>query len=186
MTAQAPHKSQDTITIRPASSKDIPDITQIYAHSVMKETATFEEIPPSETEMHRRWAVLKQSGHPWFVATLSNAQHVIGYAYAAPYNPRSAFRYVVENSIYIDPAYRRNGAGKSLLRSLISACIDRGYRQMFAQVGDSRNLASLELHECFGFEKVGLLSHAGYKAHQWLDVVILQKRLGAGSSIPPE
>ena len=131
-------------TIRPAAPSDIPTLTRIYAHSVLHGTASFEIEPPSEGQMARRMGVLLDGGYPYIIAEIDNA--IVGYAYAGPYRPRPAYRFSVEDSIYIDPKAQRRGVGRALLESLIAECEKRGYRQMIAVIGDSAQAPSIELH----------------------------------------
>src|SRR3954467_11180910 len=139
--------------IRPAAATDLPSITEIYEHAVRYGTATFELIPPDLAEMTRRYGALMDGGFPYFVAALDGS--VAGYAYAGPYRPRPAYRFTVENSVYLKPAIQRRGLGLKLLQRLIAECEARGYRQMIAVVGDSTNAASLGVHTRCGFAMIG-------------------------------
>ena len=132
--------------IRPATEADLPAITEIYEHAVRYGTATFELTPPDLAEMTRRFRALMDGGFPYLVAGMDG--DVIGYAYAGPYRPRPAYRFTVENSIYLKPAIHRRGIGLLLMRHLLRECEARGYRQMIAVIGDSANVSSIELHEC--------------------------------------
>ena len=169
--------------VRPSRDADVPAITAIYAHHVGTGTASFETAPPDESEMGRRRAALLERRYPWLVAELDG--RVCGYAYAGPYRTRPAYRHSVEDSVYVDRAALRRGIGMALLRALIDACTDRGYRQMVAIIGDSAQTASIGLHRAVGFEMVGTLRHIGYKHGRWLDSVLLQLALGEGASTPP-
>jgi len=126
------------LEIRPTTEADLPAITDIYEHAVLHGTATFELIPPDLAEMTRRFRALTDGGYPYFVATLDG--EVAGYAYAGAYRPRPAYRFTVENSIYLKPAIHRRGIGLRLLHRLIEECETRGYRQMIAVIGDSANV----------------------------------------------
>ena len=169
--------------VRPASEIDIPAITHIYAHAVRHGTASFEFDPPDEAEMTRRMRVLLDAGYPYLVAEVEGA--VAGYAYAGPYRTRPAYRYTVENSVYIAPQAQRRGVGRALIERLIVESEARGYRLMIAVIGDSAQTPSIELHRAAGFKMVGAFEAVGYKFDRWLDSVLMQRPLGKGSSAPP-
>ena len=171
------------ISIRPATSADIPAITRIYAHAVRHGTASFEYDPPDEAEMARRQRALLEGGYPYLVAGIGGA--VAGYAYAGPYRTRPAYRYTVENSIYIAADAHRRGLGRALLDRLIAECEARNYRLMIAVIGDSAQTPSIELHRAAGFKMVGAFEAVGYKFDRWLDSVLMQRPLGRGSSAQP-
>jgi phosphinothricin acetyltransferase len=172
-----------SISIRPATLADIPAITRIYAHAVRHGTASFELDPPDETEMTRRMRALFDGGYPYLVAEAEGA--VAGYAYAGAYRTRPAYRFSVENSVYVAPEAHRRGLGRLLLDALISECEARGYRLMIAVIGDSAQTASIELHRAAGFKLVGAFEGVGYKFDRWLDTVLMQRPLGKGRSAPP-
>jgi L-amino acid N-acyltransferase YncA len=172
-----------TASIRPATAADIPAITRIYDHAVRHGTASFELEPPDEAEMARRQRALLDGGFPYLVAELGGA--VVGYAYAGPYRPRPAYRYSVEDSIYVDPAIQRRGVGRLLLDRLIDESTQHGFRQMIAVIGDSAQAASIELHRAAGFHYVGNIQHVGYKFDRWLDSVLMQRPLGPGALTKP-
>jgi L-amino acid N-acyltransferase YncA len=172
-----------SISIRPATAADIPAITRIYAHAVRHGTASFELDPPDETEMTRRMRALFDGGYPYLVAEAEGA--VAGYAYAGAYRTRPAYRFSVENSVYVAPEAHRRGIGRLLLDALISECEARGYRLMIAVIGDSAQTASIELHRAAGFGLVGAFEGVGYKFNRWLDTVLMQRPLGKGRSAPP-
>ena len=169
--------------VRPATPADIPAITRIYAHAVRHGTASFELLPPDEAEMTRRQRALFDGGYPYLVAEIDGA--VAGYAYAGPYRTRPAYRFTVENSIYIAPDAHRRGIGRVLLDALIAECEARNYRLMIAVIGDSAQAPSIELHRAAGFKMVGAFEAVGYKFDRWLDSVLMQRALGKGSSAPP-
>src|SRR5947199_7998652 len=171
------------VAIRPATASDIHAITRIYAHAVRYGTASFELEPPDEAEMARRLRALLDGGYPYLVAEIDGT--VVGYAYAGPYRTRPAYRYTVENSIYIAPAAHRRGVGRALLDRLITECETRNYRLMIAVIGDSAQTPSIELHRAAGFKMVGAFEAVGYKFDRWLDSVLMQRPLGKGSSAPP-
>ncbi len=169
--------------IRPAASSDIPAITRIYAHAVLHGTASFELDPPDQSEMARRQSALLEGGFPYLVAEEDGA--VLGYAYAGPYRARPAYRFSVEDSVYIDPEAHRRGVGRILLQWLLDAATQAGFRQMIAVIGDSAQTPSIALHRALGFRYVGTIEAVGYKHGSWLDSVIMQRPLGAGASSPP-
>ncbi len=171
------------VTIRAATAADISAITKIYAFEVREKTASFEMTPPDEAEMMRRFTALKDNGFPYLAAEVSG--HVAGYAYAGPYRPRPAYRYTVENTVYLDPAYYRRGIGSALLNELIAQCTARGYRQMIAVIGDSTNAASIGLHRRAGFAMIGTHPNVGFKFGRWLDSVQMQLALGEGGTTIP-
>src|ERR1700744_2444905 len=139
--------------IRPATEADLPAITRIYAHAVLHGTATFELTPPDLAEMTRRFRSLMDGGFPYLAGLLDG--HLAGYAYAGPYRPRPAYRFTVENSIYLDPAFHRRGLGLLLMQRLIAACEPSGFRHMIAVIGDPPNAGSIGLHRRCGFEMIG-------------------------------
>jgi phosphinothricin acetyltransferase len=169
--------------IRTATKADLPAVTEIYEHAVRFGTATFELVPPDLAEMTRRFGALRDGGFPYLVATMAGT--VVGYAYAGPYRPRPAYRFTVEDSIYLAPAAQRRGIGISLLRRLIADCEARGYRQMIAVIGDSANAGSVGVHARAGFATVGVHPAVGLKFGRWLDTVMMQLALGEGSATIP-
>ncbi|WP_454642036.1 N-acetyltransferase family protein [Bradyrhizobium liaoningense] len=170
--------------IRPATEADLPAITAIYQQAVREGTATFELEPPDLAEMTRRYRALVDGGYPYFVAILDG--RVAGYAYAGAYRPRPAYRFTVENSIYLDPSFHRRGVGSLLLERLITECEARGFRQMIAVIGDSANAGSIGLHTRFSFKMIGTHPNVGLKFGRWLDTVMMQRDLGEGASTVPE
>ena len=172
-----------TLAIRPATPSDIPAITRIYAHAVEYGTASFELTPPDEAEMARRMNELLARKFPYLAAELGGA--LAGYAYAAPYRARPAYRFTVENSVYVAHDLHRRGVGKALLEALIEACIKGGFRLMIAVIGDSRQVASIRVHEATGFKHVGVFENVGYKFDRWLDSVLMQRPLGIGARAGP-
>jgi phosphinothricin acetyltransferase len=171
------------IALRAATPADIPAITRIYDHAVRHGTASFEIDPPDETEMARRQQALLEGGFPYLAAERNG--ELAGYAYAGPYRPRRAYRFSVEDSVYIAPHMHRTGVGRALLSGLIEAATARGFRQMIAVIGDSAQVPSIELHRALGFRLIGAVEAVGYKFDRWLDTVIMQRTLGSGSSAPP-
>jgi phosphinothricin acetyltransferase len=173
-----------SVSIRPATLADIPEITRIYAHAVNNGTASFELEPPTEPEMKRRMETLLAGKFPYLAADLEGS--LAGYAYAGPYRARPAYRFTVENSVYVAPDMHRRGVGKALLDALIKASTERGFRLMIAVIGDSKQVASIGVHEAAGFEHVGAFKNVGYKFDRWLDTVLMQLPLGEGASTPPK
>jgi phosphinothricin acetyltransferase len=171
------------IALRPAADGDVARITAIYAEHVLTGFASFEVTPPDAPEIARRRADVLARGLPYLVAELAGA--VVGYAYAAPYRLRPAYRYTVEDSIYVHRDAFGRGVGRRLLERLIADCTAGGYRQMIAVIGDSGNRASIALHEACGFRRVGLLPSVGFKFGRWVDSVLMQRALGAGDATLP-
>ena len=161
--------------LRASRDGDVPAIADIYAHHVRTGTASFETEPPDATEISRRRSAVIERGLPWLVAESDGV--VVGYAYAGPYRPRAAYRFTVEDSIYIHPDHAGQGIGTRLLPRLIAECQNVGCREMIAVIGDSDNHASVRLHEKFGFRLVGVLEGVGFKFDRWLDTVLMQRRL---------
>jgi L-amino acid N-acyltransferase YncA len=171
------------LEIRPTNAADLPAITKIYEHAVLHGTATFELTPPDLAEMTRRFDALVTGSFPYFVAVLDG--RVIGYAYAGPYRPRPAYRFTVENSVYLEPAIHRRGIGLQLMQRLIAECTARGFRQMIAVIGDSANAGSIGVHTRCGFQMIGTHPNVGLKFGRWLDTVMMQLPLGDGASTVP-
>ncbi len=169
--------------IRPAEPRDLAAITGIYDHAVRHGTASFELEPPDESEMARRYELLRAGGYPYLVAELGG--EIMGYAYAGPYRARPAYRWSVEDSIYIARQSQRRGIGRALLERLIAETEAGGFRQMIAVIGDSANTASIELHRNAGFRLVGTFDNVGFKFGRWLDIVLLQRALGRGATTGP-
>jgi len=171
------------VIIRQVAPGDIEAITQIYADAVLNGTASFEIEPPDKAEMLRRQTALLKNGYPYFAAEIENV--VAGYAYAGPYRTRPAYRWSVEDSVYVAPDMHRKGIGALLLRALIAASTQRGHRQMIAVIGDSAQIGSIALHERAGFRHVGTLRSVGFKHGKWLDTVLMQRALGDGDDTAP-
>ena len=172
------------VAVRDALETDIPAIQAIYAHHVRHGLASFEEVPPDSAEMLRRFQALTQGGFPYLAAML--AGELAGYAYAGQYRPRPAYRYSVENSVYVRDGLSGKGIGRALLSALLARCTDLGFRQMIAVIGDSGNAGSIGLHRALGFESVGTIRSVGFKHGRWVDSVLMQRALGAGdATLPP-
>ncbi|MDE2166458.1 MAG: N-acetyltransferase [Alphaproteobacteria bacterium] len=163
---------------------DDENIAAIYAHHVRVGLGTFKEVPPPAEEMRRRREAVLALGLPFMVAVAVG--RVVGYAYAALYRMRSAYRFTVEDSIYIAPDFARRGIGRALLTRLIERCSALGYRQMVAVIGDSANTASIRLHETAGFAPIGVQPAVGFKHGRWVDCVLMQRTLGAGAATLPK
>ncbi|WP_427184311.1 N-acetyltransferase family protein [Bordetella bronchialis] len=172
-----------TPTIRDALEVDMAAIQAIYAHHVAHGMASFELAPPSLDEMLSRRAAVLRAGLPYLAAELDG--QVVGYAYAGPYRPRPAYRYTVENSVYVAPGLDGRGVGTALLAALIARCEQGPWRQMLAIIGNSANAGSIALHRRMGFQPVGTFKAVGYKFGTWVDTVLMQRALGAGASSPP-
>ena len=170
--------------VRPFSEADLTAVTAIYAHSVLNGTGTFELDVPSTDEMRSRLAAPASLGLPVLVAEING--QVAGYAYAGPYRLRAAYRFMVEDSIYVSEAFRGRGVGKALLEALLSACEVLGMRQMVAVIGDSDNVGSRKLHAALGFTLIGVAPSLGYKFGRWLDQVLMQRPLGEGDASAPD
>lgn len=171
------------LTIRPSEALDVPAITAIYAWNVRHGTGTFELDAPDAAETARRRDDVLGKGLPWLVA--EQGGRVLGYAYANHFRPRPAYRFCLEDSIYLDPDAQGRGIGRLLLAELLARCHARGARQMLAVIGDSANRASIGVHRALGFEAVGLLRDSGWKFERWLEVVIMQRALGHGGHSAP-
>ena len=171
------------ISIRPADAGDIAAITRIYGEAVAHGTASFEIEPPTEAEMARRLEALLTGNCPYLVAERTGV--VAGYAYAGPYHPRPAYRWCVEDTIYVDTQFQRLGLGRLLMVRLIREAETRGFRQMIAVIGDSANVASIAVHAAVGFRRIGTLQSVGFKHGRWLDTVVMQRPLGNSHSTSP-
>ena len=169
--------------IRPATHSDIPAITRIYAHAVKTGTASFELEPPDEAEMTLRMQAVLDGKFPYLVAESDGA--VAGYAYASLFRTRPAYRFTLEDSVYVAPQMQRRGIGIALLRRLIEICTALGYRQMIAVIGDSEQAASIGMHKACGFADAGNLKNVGWKFGRWLDTPMMQRALGPGAATKP-
>jgi len=171
------------VLIRDSVDADLPVVHAIYAHHVRTGLASFEEEPPSRAQMRQRRSDVLKRGLPYLVAEVEGM--VRGYSYATPYRSRSAYRFTIENSVYVASEMGKRGIGSALLRELISRCEVGPWRQMIAIIGDSGNTASVALHDSLGFRMVGILRGVGFKHGRWVDTVLMQRELGSGSKSLP-
>lgn len=174
----------DDILTRDSRDDDIPAIAAIYGHWVIHGLASFELDPPDAADMARRRAAVLAAGYPHLVATDADGR-LLGYAYASAYRTRPAYRFAVENSVYVAPGIGRRGVGRALLDVLIARCTARGFRLMVAVIGDSGNAPSIRLHAAAGFTHAGLLPAIGWKQGRWVDSVLMTRPLGEGAVTPP-
>jgi L-amino acid N-acyltransferase YncA len=172
------------VAIRSSRDDDIGEIAAIYRHHVLYGIASFEDIPPDEDEVASRRRDILALKLPYLVAERSG--RVVGYCYASQYRARSAYRFTLEDSIYVDAAEVGRGIGRALLASLIELCCELGYRQMVAVIGGSDQWPSIRLHEALGFTRAGLLSAVGFKFGGWIDCVLMQRALGSGATTTPD
>jgi len=172
-----------TLILRDALDNDMPAVQAIYAHHVIHGTASFELEPPTLEQMLQRRADICANGLPYLV--IEREGEVVGYAYATLYRPRPAYRFTVEDSVYVREGMAGLGIGQRLLEAVIKRCTDDGRRQMVAIIGNSENIASTRLHERLGFRKVGVFESVGFKHGRWLDTVIMQRELGEGAGSTP-
>ena len=175
--------SADGVVIRPSREGDVGQIAAIYRHHVLHGLASFEEIPPDANELAARRHDILARGLPYLVAERS--RRVLGYCYAGPYRLRSAYRFTLEDSIYIDQAEVGRGLGRGLLTTLLDRCAELGYRQMVAVIGGSDTWPSIRLHAALGFTRVGTLPAVGFKFGGWVDIVLMQRALGPGATATP-
>ena len=175
--------STPALLIRPSTAADLPAVTAIYGWNVLNGTGTFELDPPDQAEMLRRHDDVLSKGLPWLVAQRDGA--VLGYAYANHFRPRKAYRFCLEDSVYLDSDKAGRGYGRLLLAELLARFEAGGARQMLAVIGDSANTGSIAVHRALGFEMLGKIRAAGWKFDRWLDVVLMQKSLGHGDATTP-
>ena len=176
-------RAAGAFVVREARADDLPAIQALYAHHVQHGLASFEYEPPDLAEMTARWQNVVAKGLPFRV--LEADGKIVGFAYAAPYRARIAYRFTAEDSVYVAPEAAGRGYGRMLLAEIIAACTRAGMRQMVAVIGDSANEASIALHRRLGFRPVGTLTAAGFKMGRWIDSVLMQRSLGDGDTTPP-
>ena len=171
-------------TIRPSRDEDVPAIAAIYRHHVLHGVASFEEVPPDAAEIARRRGEIVGRGLPYLVA--ERAGRVVGYCYAGLFRPRVAYRFTVEDSVYVEADEIGRGLGRALLEQVISRCSELGYRQMVAVIGGRETMPSIRLHEALGFTHIGVFPAVGFKFGRWVDTVLMQRALGPGSQTSPD
>jgi phosphinothricin acetyltransferase len=169
--------------VRPATPEDLPAIQGIYAHHVAHGLASFEEEAPSVQELRSRYEDVVRQSFPYLAAELGD--QIVGYGYCNLYRTRSAYRFALEDSVYVRHDMAGRGIGKALLAELIARCEALGCRQIIAVIGDSANAASIGVHASQGFLKVGTLRSVGFKLGRWVDSVFMQRPLGPGDGTPP-
>ena len=172
------------LTIRPSADADVKEITAIYAHHVLHATGTFETVPPAEADMAARRADVLGKGLPYLVAEEDG--RVLGFAYCQWFKPRPAYRFSAEDSIYLHPEAAGKGIGKQLLAELARAAEAAGVRKLIAVIGDSGNAGSIGVHRSLGSNPAGVFKSCGWKFGRWLDIVLMEKFIGAGDTTAPE
>ncbi|WP_304190093.1 GNAT family N-acetyltransferase [Phenylobacterium aquaticum] len=170
--------------VRPSLETDAPALAAIYGHHVLTGLASFEEVPPTAEDMAGRRAAVVALGLPYLVAEEDGA--VLGFAYAGAFRPRAAYRYTVEDSVYVSPDAIGKGVGRAVLSQVLAACEALGLRQVMAVIGDSGNAASIGLHQALGFEHAGVCKAVGFKHGRWVDTVWMQKSLNGGEARAPD
>jgi len=170
--------------VRAATAADAEALAAIYGHHVLHGFGTFEEDPPAPAEMETRRAAIADRGLPYLVA--EEAGQMLGFAYAGPFRPRQAYRYTLEDSVYIAPDAIGKGVGRMVLSAVIAACEALGIRQLVAVIGDSGNAASIGLHRSLGFVDAGVGKSFGFKHGRWVDIVWMQKSLNGGDQTQPD
>lgn len=175
--------SGDAPIIRPSRDDDVAAIAAIYGYHVLHGVASFEEVPPAVEEIARRRAEIVAHNLPYLVAERDG--RVIGYCYASRFRPRVAYRFTLEDSIYVDAAEVGRGIGRALLEPLLLHAAELGYRQMVAVIGGRETVPSIRLHEALGFAHAGVLPAVGFKFGRWIDIVLMQRALGPGAATPP-
>lgn len=178
----------DAPLIRPSRDDDVGAIAAIYGYHVLHGVASFEEVPPAVDEVARRRAEIVARGLPFLVAERADGTgrgRVVGYCYAGLFRPRAAYRFTLEDSIYVDAAEVGRGVGRALLEPLVARSAELGYRQMVAVIGGRETVPSIRLHEALGFTPIGVLPAVGFKFGRWIDIVLMQRALGPGAATPP-
>lgn len=181
--AEPPPRPRLAVLVRDATEPDLSAIARIYAHHVEYGRASFEEVPPTIEELRLRRAAVRDAGLPYLAA--EQGGEVVGYAYASLYRTRPAYRYTIEDSVYVEQGLTGLGVGSALLAALIERCEAGPWRQMLAVIGDSANVASIALHRRLGFRPIGTCGSVGFKLGRWVDTVLMQRPLGAGDQGPP-
>ena len=170
------------IEIRDATSADMTGVAAIYTREVREGTATFEEVPPTVETLVERLDGIRHHALPWLVAEVDG--RIAAYGYASPFRPRTAYRYAVESSIYVDPEFHGRGLGRTLMERIIAHCRAIGLRQMIAAVSNAESRTSFILHEKLGFRQIGVYERVGWKMGRWLDVILLQLDLDPDAGPP--
>jgi L-amino acid N-acyltransferase YncA len=170
--------------VRPATEADAPALAAIYGDAVLHGFGTFEEVAPGPADMDSRRQAIQDQGLPHLVAEVGG--EVLGFAYAGPFRPRAAYRYTLEDSVYVSPAAKGKGVGRAVLSAVIAACEALGVRQLMAVIGDSANSGSIGLHRALGFEQTGIGRSVGFKHGRWVDIVHMQKPLNGGDGRLPD
>ncbi|WP_304165634.1 GNAT family N-acetyltransferase [Phenylobacterium aquaticum] len=170
--------------VRPSLETDAPALAAIYGHHVLTGLASFEEVPPTAEDMAGRRAAVVALGLPYLVAEEDGT--VLGFAYAGAFRPRAAYRYTVEDSVYVSPDALGKGVGRAVLSQVLADCETLGLRQVMAVIGDSGNAASIGLHQALGFEHAGVCKAVGFKHGRWVDTVWMQKSLNGGEARAPD
>lgn len=170
--------------VRNATVDDLRAVQSIYAYHVLNGLASFEETPPDLAEIERRFREVTGMGLPYLVAELAGVAR--GYAYAGRYRSRPAYRYSLEDTVYVEPNYEGRGLGNALLAALVARCGGLGYRRMVAVIGDSANHASIRLHERQGFRTCGVIPSVGFKFGRWVDSILMERPLGPGDTRWPD
>ena len=183
MTQSRKNFDASSLTIRACTEDDVHAVVEIYGDRVLHSTASFELEPPTLEEMKRRRRVILEGGYDYLVAETGSG--IVGYAYAGSYHSRPGYRFTIENSVYVRDGCAGAGVGTRLMQTLLAACEKKPFRQMLAVIGDSTNQASIALHRRCGFRMIGTLPSVGFKFGRWIDVVLMQKELGAGDRTTP-
>jgi phosphinothricin acetyltransferase len=170
--------------VRPATPSDAAALADIYGDAVLHGFGTFEEVPPGPADMDGRRQAIQDQGLPYLVAEIDG--RVLGFAYAGPFRPRAAYRYTLEDSVYVSPEAKGKGVGRAVLSAVIEACEALGVRQLMAVIGDSENAGSIGLHRSLGFEQTGVGRSVGFKHGRWVDIVHMQKALNGGDTRQPD
>lgn len=171
-----PPEPEFGFTVRPATTRDIPHMREIYNHYVANSMVTFDEEPQTLAQMRKKFSVVADLGYPWLVAESPGGQ-VLGYAYVTPWKAKAAYRFTVENSIYLGPASTGRGVGTALMEELLRRAREAGVREVVAVIADRGAEASIRLHERFGFTEIGRMGRVGFKFDRWIGTVLMQKSL---------
>jgi L-amino acid N-acyltransferase YncA len=174
----------ERVQVRPANADELPAMQEIYGYHVRHGLATFEEEPPSVEELRRRFDDVRSRGLPWLAAEFGGV--LAGYGYCTLYRTRSAYRFTLEDSVYVRQGSEGRGVGSAILRELIAQVEALGYRQLVAVIGDSAHAPSINLHASCGFLRVGILRSVGFKFGRWVDTIVMQRPLGRGDGTPPQ